>query len=136
MIDISLPPTGGTELDQLFTCSHRADAPEIGQPLVTRPGPSLFRPEAKTWPRPLASAPTPAHATLNRGHPRLCRTAERHGPAQIAAELEFTARRHETGRPVICCIGTSPSDAVADRHRSTLAAWLFATTGEVVTEVT
>ena len=29
-----------------------------------------------------------------------------------------------------------PSDAVADRHRSTLAAWLFATTGEVVTEVT
>ena len=127
---------GSTELTQLFACSHRADAPEMGQAVVTRLGPSRFRPEAKTWPRLLASAPRPAHATLNRGHPRLCRTAERHRQAQIAAGLEFTARRHETGRLVICCIETSPFDAAADRHRSTLAAWLFATTGEVVTEVT
>jgi hypothetical protein len=135
MVDISLPTNGSTELNQLFTCSHRADAPEMGQAVVTRPGPSRFCPEAKTWPRLLASAPRPAHATLNCGHPRLCRTAERHEPAQIAAEPEFTARRHETGRRVICCIETSPFDATAGRHCSTLAAWLFATTGEVVTEV-
>lgn len=136
MVDISLPTNGSTELTQLFTCSYRADAPEIGQAAVTRPGPSRFRPGAKAWPRLLASAPGPAHATLNRGHPRLCRAAERHGSAQIAAELEFTACRHQTGRPVICCNETSPFDAAADRHRSTLAAWLLATTGEVVTEVT
>lgn len=120
-------------MTQLLTASYRAYRPEMGQAVVTSLGLPRWRPEAASWPRCWVLTPTPQlfHAATDEEFERgYAERLERSGPQKIARTLERIARGHDAERLVLLC-----HEADASRcHRSQIADFMLATTGELIEE--
>jgi hypothetical protein len=118
----------------LSTCSYRLYREEMGQAVVislSLPRGQL-RTEAAKWPRLREAAPGRDYLDADPAEfeRRYLAQLDGYGPARIGAALERIAQEREAESLVLLCFEPVPADC----HRSTFAAWLMATTGELVAE--
>lgn len=124
-------------MTDLFTCSYRAFAPNMGQPVVTSLGLPRWRPEAETWPRCWLLTPTwPLFQVAKAGdwdefRSRFLARLDGFGPQKISRTLQRIAREHQADRLVLVCHEADWTRC----HRGLVAEWLLTRTGELAQEV-